>query len=185
MISTNDLKNGITIEYEGAIYVVLETQHVKPGKGAAIVKAKLKNLRTGAIFEQTFNAGVKVATARIEKQLMQYLYNMSDVYYFMNMESYEQLELQASQVGDASKFLKENLEVYITSYEGEVLGLDLPDKVTLTVTHTEPAVKGNTTNNALKDADTETGLMVRVPLFVEEGEQIIVSTSDGKYVSRA
>ena len=185
MISSNDLKNGITIEYEGAIYVVLETQHVKPGKGAAIVKAKLKNLRTGAIFEQTFNAGVKVATARIEKQLMQYLYNMSDVYYFMNMESYEQLELQASQVGDASKFLKENLEVYITSYEGEVLGLDLPDKVTLTVTHTEPAVKGNTTNNALKDADTETGLMVRVPLFVEEGEQIIVSTSDGKYVSRA
>lgn len=185
MISTNDLKNGITIEYEGAIYVVLETQHVKPGKGAAIVKAKLKNLRTGAIFEQTFNAGVKVATARIEKQLMQYLYTMSDVYYFMNMESYEQLELQASQVGDQAKFLKENLEVYITSYEGEVLGLDLPDKVTLTVTHTEPAVKGNTTNNALKDADTETGLMVRVPLFVEEGEQIIVSTSDGKYVSRA
>ncbi|MBQ8131708.1 MAG: elongation factor P [Bacilli bacterium] len=185
MISSNDLKNGITIEYEGAIYVVLETQHVKPGKGAAIVKAKLKNLRTGAIFEQTFNAGVKVATARIEKQLMQYLYNMSDVYYFMNMESYEQLELQASQVGDASKFLKENLEVYITSYEGVVLRLDLPDYVTLTVTHTDPAVKGNTTNNALKDADTETGLMVRVPLFVEEGEQIIVSTSDGKYVSRA
>ncbi len=185
MISTNDLKNGITIEYEGAIYVVLETQHVKPGKGAAIVKAKLKNLRTGAIFEQTFNAGVKVATARIEKQLMQYLYTMSDVYYFMNMESYEQLELQASQIGDGVKFLKENLEVYITSYEGEVLGLDLPDKVELVVTHTEPAVKGNTTNNALKDAECETGLNVRVPLFIEEGETIIVSTADGKYVSRA
>lgn len=185
MISTNDLKNGITIEYEGAIYVVLETQHVKPGKGAAIVKAKLKNLRTGAIFEQTFNAGVKVATARIEKQLMQYLYTMSGVYYFMNMESYEQLELQESQIGDQAKFLKENLEVYITSYEGEVLGLDLPDKVELVVTHTEPAVKGNTTNNALKDAECETGLNVRVPLFIEEGETIIVSTSDGKYVSRA
>lgn len=185
MISTNDLKNGITIEVEGAIYVVMETQHVKPGKGAAIVKAKLKNLRTGAIFEKTFNAGVKVATARIEKQLMQYLYNMGDVYYFMNMNSYEQLELNKDSVGDASKFLKENLEVYITSYEGEVLGLDLPDKIELKVTHTEPAVKGNTTNNALKDAECETGLMVRVPLFVDEGEVIIVSTSDGKYVSRA
>ena len=185
MISTNDLKNGITIEYEGNIYVVMETQHVKPGKGAAIVKAKLKNLRTGAIFEQTFNAGVKVATARIEKQLMQYLYNMSGVYYFMNMDTYEQLELQDSQVGENAKFLKENLEVYITSFNGEILGLDLPDKVTLTVTHTEPAVKGNTTTNALKDAECETGLMVRVPLFIEEGEAIIISTSDGKYVSRA
>lgn len=185
MISTNDLKNGITIEYDGAIYVVMDTQHVKPGKGAAIVKAKLKNLRTGAIFEQTFNAGVKVATARIEKQLMQYLYNMNDTYYFMNMDSYEQLELDKSSVGTGAKFLKENLEVYITSYEGEILGMDLPDKVELVVTHTEPAVKGNTTNNALKDAECETGLSVRVPLFIEQGETIIVSTSDGKYVSRA
>ena len=133
MISTNDLKNGITIEYDGNIYVVMETQHVKPGKGAAIVKAKLKNLRTGAIFEQTFNAGVKVATARIDKQLMQYLYTMNDIYYFMNMDSYEQLELSASQIGDQAKFLKENLEVYITSYEGEILGMDLPDKVELVI----------------------------------------------------
>lgn len=185
MISTNDLKNGITIEVDGAIYVVLSTEHVKPGKGAAIVKAKLKNIRTGAIFEQTFNAGIKVATARIEKQLMQYLYTMNDVYYFMNMDSYEQLELSKDSVGDDANFLKENLEVYITSYEGEVLGLQLPDKVELVVTHTEPAVKGNTTNNALKDAEVETGMNVRVPLFIEEGETIIVSTSDGKYVSRA
>ena len=185
MISTNDLKNGITIEVDGAIFVVLNTEHVKPGKGAAILKAKLKNLRTGAIYEQTFNAGIKVATARIEKQLMQYLYNMNDVYYFMNMDSYEQLELAKESVGDDANFLKENLEVYITSYEGEVLGLPLPDKVELVVTHTEPAVKGNTTNNALKDAEVETGMNVRVPLFIEEGETIIVSTSDGKYVSRA
>ena len=185
MINTNDLKNGITIEFEGNIYVVMNTEHVKPGKGAAIVKAKLKNLRTGAIFEQTFNAGIKVATARIEKQLMQYLYTMSDVYYFMNMETYEQLELSKETVGDGAKFLKENLEVYITMFEGEVLGIDLPDKVELVVTHTEPAVKGNTTNNALKDAEVETGMNVRVPLFIEEGETIIVSTSDGKYVSRA
>ncbi len=185
MISTNDLKNGITILYEDNIYVVMDTQHVKPGKGAAIVKAKLKNLRTGAIFEQTFNAGVKVATARIEKQLMQYLYTMNDVYYFMNMDSYEQLELNAASVGDNAKFLKENLEVYITSYEGEILGIDLPDKVQLVVTHTEPAVKGNTSTNAMKDATVETGLTVRVPLFIEQGETIIISTSDGKYVSRA
>ena len=185
MINTNDLKNGITIEFDGNIFVVLNTEHVKPGKGAAIVKAKLKNLRTGAIFEQTFNAGIKVATARIEKQLMQYLYNMNDVYYFMNMDSYEQLELAKSSVGDDANFLNENLEVYITSYEGEVLGLQLPDKVELVVTHTEPAVKGNTTNNALKDAEVETGMNVRVPLFIEEGETIIVSTADGKYVSRA
>ena len=185
MISTNDLKNGITIEVEGAIYVVMDTQHVKPGKGAAIVKAKLKNLRTGAIFEKTFNAGVKVATARIEKQLMQYLYNMGDTYYFMNMDTYEQLELDKSVVGEGSKFLKENLEVYITMYEGEVLGIDLPDKVELVITHTEAAVKGNTTNNAMKDAKIETGYVVKVPLFINEGEKIIISTKDGKYSGRA
>ena len=185
MISTNALKNGITTEVEGPIYVVMETQHVKPGKGAAIVKAKLKNLRTGSIIEKTFNAGVKVATAHIDKQLMQYLYTMSDVYYFMNMDTYEQLELSKDIVGDNARFLKENVEVYITMFDGEVLGIDLPDKVELTVTRTEAAVKGNTTNNALKDAEVETGYVVRVPLFIEEGEKIIVSTSDGKYVSRA
>ena len=185
MISTNDLKNGITIEVEGSIYVVMDSQHVKPGKGAAIVKTKLKNLRTGSIIEKTFNAGVKVSTARIEKQFMQYLYEMNNSYYFMNMETYEQVELGKDQVGEGYKYLKENLEVYITFFEGEVLGLDLPDKVNLKVTHTEPAVKGNTTNNAMKDAEVETGIQVRVPLFIEEGETIIISTEDGKYVSRA
>ena len=119
------------------------------------------------------------------KYRLQYLYTMNDIYYFMNMDSYEQLELSASQIGDQAKFLKENLEVYITSYEGEILGMDLPDKVELVITHTEPAVKGNTTTNALKDAECETGLMVRVPLFIEQGEKIIISTADGKYVSRA
>ena len=185
MISTNDLKNGITIQVDGDIFVVMETQHVKPGKGAAIVKAKLKNLRSGAIFEKTFNAGVKVETARIEKQLMQYLYSMGDEYYFMNMETYEQISLTKDHLGDGVNYLIENAEVYITSFEGEVIGIDLPDKINLKVTHTEPAVKGNTTNNALKDATVETGLLVRVPLFIEEGETIVVSTSDGKYVSRA
>ena len=185
MISTNDLKNGITIEVDGAIFVVLDTQHVKPGKGAAIVKAKLKNLRTGAIFEKTFNAGVKVSTARIDKTLMQYLYEMSGTYYFMNMDTYEQLEIAENVLGDSKNYLKPNLEVYITSFEGEVLGVDLPDKVELEVVETEPGVKGNTATNAMKDAKLESGMTIRVPLFIEQGEVIIVSTSDGKYVSRA
>ena len=185
MISTNDLKNGITIEVEGAIYVVMDTQHVKPGKGAAIVKAKLKNLRTGAIFEKTFNAGVKVATAHIDKQLMQYLYTMSDVYYFMNMDTYEQLELSKDIVGDNAKFLKENLEVEIIFFEGEMLGMNLPDKVVLKVVKTEDAVKGNTSSGAMKNAELETGMTVQVPLFIKQDEEILVSTKDGKYVSRA
>lgn len=185
MINTNDLKNGITIEIESAIFVVMETQHVKPGKGAAIVKAKLKNLRTGSIVEKTFNAGIKVPTARIEKQQMQYLYNMNDLYYFMNMETYEQLELAKDQIGDDALYLKENLEVYITMFNGEVLGIQLPDKIELVITQTDDAVKGNTATNALKDAICETGLKVRVPLFINQGETIIISTSDGKYVSRA
>lgn len=185
MINTNDLKNGITIEIESAIFVVMETQHVKPGKGAAIVKAKLKNLRTGSIVEKTFNAGIKVPTARIEKQQMQYLYNMNDLYYFMNMETYEQLELAKDQIGDDVLYLKENLEVYITMFDGEVLGIQLPDKIELVITQTDDAVKGNTATNALKDAICETGLKVRVPLFINQDETIIISTSDGKYVSRA
>ena len=185
MFNVNDIKNGITFIFEDNIYVVLEFQHVKPGKGAAFVKAKLRNLRTGSTVEKTFNTSIKLEKAMIQKQTMSYLYNTGDTYYFMNMDTYEQLELDKSSIGDGAKFLKENLEVYITTYEGEVLGIDLPDKVELTITHTEAAVKGNTTNNALKDAECETGLMVRVPLFIEEGEAIIVSTSDGKYVSRA
>ena len=185
MVNSNDFKPGMTIQFEGGIYTILESQHVKPGKGAAIVKAKMKNLRTGSIVEKTFNAGVKVETAHIDKKTMQFLYSMGDTYYFMSMTDYEQIELDKSVIGDDAKYLKENLEVYITMFEGEVLGIDLPDKVELTVTRTEAAVKGNTTNNALKDAEVETGYTVRVPLFIEEGEKIIISTSDGKYVSRA
>lgn len=184
MINVNDFKTGVTITLDGAIYQVLEFQHVKPGKGAAIVKAKLKNLRTGSIVENTFNAGIKVETAHIDKQKMQFLYSDGDKYNFMDMETYEQIELDKSQIEYEAKFLKENLEIYITFYKGEMLGLELPDKVVMTITHTEPAVKGNTTTNALKDAIVETGLLVKVPLFINEGEEIIVSTSDGKYVSR-
>lgn len=185
MINVNDLKIGMTISMEGNIYTVLDLGHVKPGKGAAFVTAKLKNLRTGSIVEERFNSGIKVETARIEKRDMQYLYTTGDTYVFMNMETYEQLELTADQVGSNKDFLIENLMVNIMQYEGELLGISLPDKIELTVTETEPAIKGNTTNNALKDAVLETGLKVRVPLFVEQGEKIIISTSDGKYSSRA
>ena len=184
MMNVNDFKTGVTIQYDGGIYQVLEFQHVKPGKGAAIVKAKLRNLRTGAIAEQTFNAGIKVPTAHISKQKMQYLYNSGSTYSFMNMETYEQIDLDASQIGDDVKYLKEGLEVYITFYESEMLGLELPEKIDYVITSTEPAVKGNTATGATKDATIETGMLVRVPLFIEEGEAIIVSTKDGKYVSR-
>ena len=185
MFNINDIKNGITFLYEDNIYQVLEFLHVKPGKGAAFVKAKIKNLRTGSIVEKTFNTSIKLEKAMIEKKNMQFLYANGDTYNFMNMETYEQVELDKKQLGDDSLFLIENSEVSISFYNGEMLGVVLPDKVTMVVTKTEPAVKGNTTNNATKEATLETGLTLRVPLFIDEGESIIVSTSDGKYVSRA
>lgn len=185
MINVNDFKSGMTITYEGNIYMVLDFQHVKPGKGAAIVKAKLRNLRTGSIAEYTFNAGTKVEQARIEKKAMQFLYSMNDTYYFMNMSDYEQIELDKKLLGDEWDLLKENLEVDIIFYEGEMLGMNLPDKIALKVVHTEPAVKGNTTSSAMKDATLETGKVIKVPLFIEEGEELLISSKDGKYVSRA
>ena len=184
MINVNDFKTGMTISYEGNLYQVLEFQHVKPGKGAAIVKTKLKNLRTGSIVEQTYNSGIKVPQAHVEKIKMQYLYESSGAYAFMNMNTYEQVELLASQIENEKKFLKEGLEVLIFFYEGEMLGIELPEKVDYVITETEPAIKGNTATNATKDAIIETGLLVKVPLFIEQGEEIIVSTKDGKYVSR-
>ena len=184
MINVNDFKTGMTISYENDLYQVLEFQHVKPGKGAAIVKAKLKNLRTGSIAEQTFNSGIKVPQAHVEKIKMQYLYESSGTYTFMNMNTYEQVELKASQITNEAKFLKEGLEVLIFFYEGEMLGIELPEKVDYRITETEPAIKGNTATNATKDAIIETGLLVKVPLFIEQDEEIIVSTKDGKYVSR-
>ena len=185
MINSNDLKNGITIQADGNIYMVLDSQHVKPGKGAAIVKAKLKNLRTGSIAEKTFNAGVKVETAHISKKPMQFLYSMGDTYYFMNMQDYEQIELDKSTIGDDAKFLKENLEVEIIFFEGEMLGMNLPDKIVMKIVATEDAVKGNTSSSAMKNAKLETGMIVQVPLFIKQDEEILIGTTDGKYVSRA
>lgn len=185
MFNINDIKNGMTFLYEGNLYQVMEFLHVKPGKGSAFVKAKLKNLRTGGTVEKTFNTNVKLEKAMIERQNMQFLYASGDVYNFMNMETYEQSELNKSQLGEESKFLKDGLDVIVTFYQGELLGIILPDKIEYVVAETEPAVKGNTTNNAQKDAVMENGLKVRVPLFVEQGESIIVSTKDGKYDSRS
>ena len=180
MFNVNDIKNGITLIYEDQPYLVMEFSHVKPGKGAAFVQAKLKNLRTGSIVEKRFNSGEKLEKAMITKQAMQYLYASGDVFNFMNMESYEQIELTKDQIGDEVKFLKEGLDVDLTFYEGELLGVTLPDKIEYTITHTEPAVKGNTTTNATKDAELENGLKIRVPLFINEGEKVLVTTSDGK-----
>ena len=185
MININDIKNGMTIMIDNEIYQIVEFLHVKPGKGPAFMKIKLRNLRSGGILDKTFNTNVKFARANISKQNVQYLYNTGDVYYFMNMDTYEQLELSKDQIGDAKNYLIESMNVQVILYEGELLGIDLPDKVELTVTATEPAVKGNTANNAMKDATVETGLVVKVPLFIEEGEKILISTSNGKYSSRA
>ena len=185
MFNINDIKNGVTFLYEGNIYQVVDFLHVKPGKGSAFMKAKLKNLRTGGTVEKTFNTNVKLEKANIIRNSVQYLYNTGDTYYFMDMNTYEQLELKEDQIGDDKYYLIENNMVEVITYEGELLGLGLQDKVELVITETEPAVKGNTTNNALKDAKAETGLLVRVPLFIEQGEKILVSTKDGKYVSRA
>ena len=185
MIGVNDIKNGMTLIIEGNIYQVIEFLHVKPGKGSAFMKTKLRNLRTGGIVEKTFNTNVKFEKANINKMNSQYLYSMGDTYYFMNMETYEQLELSKDQIGDSANYLIENMNVYIILFEGELLGIDLPDKVEFTVVETEPAVRGNTTNNAMKDAKVDTGMIVKVPLFIEQGEKILVTTSDGKYSSRA
>ncbi|WP_028399159.1 elongation factor P [Ectobacillus panaciterrae] len=185
MISVNDFRTGLTIETDGGLWQVIEFQHVKPGKGAAFVRSKLRNLRTGSIQEKTFRAGEKVEKAHIENRRMQYLYVMGDAHVFMDNESYEQLELPAKQIERELKFLKENMEVFIMTFQGEVLGVELPNSVELKVAETEPGIKGDTASNVTKPATMETGLVVQVPIFINEGETLIINTTEGKYVSRA
>ena len=179
-----DFRNGTTFEMDGGVFRVVEFQHVKPGKGSAFVRTKLKNVITGATLEKTFNPSDKYPGAEIEKKTMQYLYNTSDMYYFMDMNTYEQVELNKKQIENEVKYLKEGLEVIIIFFEGEMLGIELPEKISFKITKTEPGIKGNTATNATKDAIIETGMLVKVPLFIEQDEEIIVSTKDGKYVSR-
>lgn len=185
MISVNDFKTGLTIEFDDSIWSVVDFQHVKPGKGAAFVRSKLRNLRNGNIQEKTFRAGEKVGRAHIENKKMQYLYAAGDVHTFMDTHSYEQTELQASQIEYELKFLKENMEVNIMSYNAETIGVALPNNVELKVTETEPGIKGDTASGGTKPATLETGLTVQVPFFINEGDVLLINTTDGKYVSRA
>ena len=183
MISVNDFKTGLTIELDGGLWKVIDFQHVKPGKGAAFVRSKLKNLRSGAVQEKTFRAGEKVGRAHIENRKMQYLYATPDSYVFMDTDNYEQVELQAVQIEDELNYLLENMEVHLIMYGDETLGVSLPNTVTLLVEETEPGIKGDTASGGSKPAKMETGLMVNVPFFVNAGDKLVVNTEDGSYVS--
>lgn len=185
MISVNDFRTGLTIEVEGGIWQVLDFQHVKPGKGAAFVRSKLKNMRTGTTQEKTFRAGEKVERAHIETRSMQYLYSSGDAHTFMDNETFEQYELPTSQIKDELVYLKENMPVNVVTYEGETLGVQLPNTVKLEVTETEPGIKGDTASGGTKAATLETGVTVQVPLFVNQGEKLVIDTRTGHYVSRA
>ncbi|MBN2909879.1 elongation factor P [Polycladomyces sp. WAk] len=185
MISVNDFRTGLTIELDGDVWQVLEFQHVKPGKGAAFVRSKLRNLRNGNIQERTFRAGEKVPRAHVETRQMQYLYESGGEYTFMDNETYEQISLPAERLEREVKFLKENMNVNIMIYQGETIGVQLPNTVELEVTDTEPGIKGDTATGGSKSATLETGLVVQVPLFVNVGDRLIIDTRTGEYVSRA
>lgn len=185
MISVNDFKTGVTIEVDGGIWRVMEFQHVKPGKGAAFVRTKLRNLRTGSVTEKTFRAGEKVAKAQIDNNKMQYLYANGDMHAFMDTETYEQIELPEKNIEYELKFLQENMEVQVIQFQGEVLGVELPNTVVLEVVETDPGIKGDTASGGSKPAKLSTGLTVQVPFFINEGDHLIINTTDSSYVSRA
>jgi elongation factor P len=183
-VSTNDLKNGMTLELDGTLFQVVEFQHVKPGKGGAFVRTKLRNLKTGSVVERTFNAGVKVGLAIVERKEMQYLYRDGEHFTFMDVGSYEQLPVEAAVVGDVANYLAEGTSAQVAVHQGVAIGVELPASVALTVTQTQPGVKGDTRTNAMKPATLETGHVVQVPLFVEEGERVKVDTRSGAYMER-
>ncbi|AZK59500.1 elongation factor P [Candidatus Desulforudis audaxviator] len=185
MISTNEFRTGLTVEVDGDPCQVIEFMHVKPGKGSPFVRAKLKNLRTGAIAERTFNAGEKLPRAILERKEMQYLYNDGANYYLMDNETYDQVGLSAGQLGDGVKYLKENMIINVVYHRGQVLGVYLPNTVELTVIETTPGIRGDTASGGSKPAVLETGVVLQVPLFVEEGDVIQVDTRSGAYIKRA
>ncbi|MBJ6364252.1 elongation factor P [Paenibacillus sp. GCM10012307] len=185
MISVNDFKTGLTVEVDGDIFTVLDFQHVKPGKGAAFVRSKLKNLRNGNTVERTFRAGETIGRAIIENREVQYLYNSGNEYTFMDNETYDQFNLEKKQLEWEINFLKENMNVNIASYQGEIIGITMPNSVELKVVETEPGIKGNTATGATKNAKVETGLNVQVPLFINEDDVLLIDTREGKYISRA
>ncbi|MBR3040796.1 MAG: elongation factor P [Lachnospiraceae bacterium] len=184
MISAGDFRNGITVEIEGNVFQIVEFQHVKPGKGAAFVRTKLKNIKNGGVVEKTFRPTEKFPPARIDRKDMQYLYADGDMFNFMDTESYEQIALSADEVGDALKFVKENEMVKVCSHNGSVFAIEPPLFVELEITETEPGFKGDTATGANKPAIVETGAQVNVPLFVEIGDKIKIDTRTGEYLSR-
>ena len=184
MVSAGDFKNGLTIEIEGNIFQILEFQHVKPGKGAAFVRTKLKNIKSGGVVEKTFRPTEKCPQARIDRKDMQYLYSDGDLYYFMDVENYEQIALDKTTIGDTLKFVKENEMCKICSNNGNVFAVEPPLFVELQITETEPGFKGDTATGATKPATVETGATVMVPLFVEQDDVIKIDTRTGEYLSR-
>ncbi len=185
MISAGDFRNGVTIEFEGNIYQIIEFQHVKPGKGAAFVRCKIKNIKTGGVVERTFRPSEKLPKAHIERKDMQYLYSDGELFHFMDVNTYDQIAVNESTVGDSLKFVKENEMVKIASHQGSVFAIEPPLSVELEITETEPGIKGDTAQGATKPAILETGTRVMVPLFIEQGEVIRIDTRTGEYTGRA
>ena len=185
MITAGDFRNGVTFDMDGSVFQIIEFQHVKPGKGAAFVRTKIRNVISGAVVEKTFNPTDKFPTAFIERKDMEYLYNDGDLYYFMDQESYETVQIDRSKLGDAFSFVNENMVVKILSYKGVIFGSEAPNFVELLVTQTEPGVRGDTATNVTKPATLETGAEIRVPIFINEGEMIRVDTRTGEYMERA
>jgi elongation factor P len=183
-VSTNDLKNGMTLDLDGTLFQVIEFQHVKPGKGGAFVRTKLRNVRTGAVVERTFNAGVKVGLAIVDRREMQYLYRDGDSFVFMDTETYDQVSVPPGIVGDMARYLSEGSMATVALYQGTPIAVELPASAALKVTQTQAGVRGDTRTNVMKPAILETGHVVQVPLFVEEGERIKVDTRTGNYIER-
>jgi elongation factor P len=183
-ISTADFRNGLTIETDGQLFQIVYFQHVKPGKGGAFVKTRLRNLRTGAVVEKTFRAGERMEQAVIERQKMQFLYRAGNEFTFMDMETFDQTSLPESRIGDGATYLKPDMEVAVVTYGGELLGVELPNTVDLAVTQTDPGLRGDTATGGSKPATLESGAVVNVPLFIDEGDVIRVDTRTGQYVQR-
>lgn len=183
-ISVNDLKNGITLELDNGLFQVIEFQHVKPGKGSAFVRTKLRNVKSGNVFDRTFNAGIKVEQAIINRDDMQFLYRDGDDYVFMNNDTYEQMNVAPVALGDAAEYMIEGMSAQVAFFSGEIIGVEIPASVELTITETEPGVQGDRKTGATKPATLETGKVVHVPLFIERGEKIRVDTRTGDYMTR-
>lgn len=184
MITTSDFHTGLTIELDGEVYMIVEFLHVKPGKGAAFVRTKLKNIRTGATTERTFRAGEKVERAILDRREMQYLYNSGDDYFVMDNETYEQFSLTREQLGDNIKYLKENMNITVLFYQDKIIGVEMPNFVELVVAETEPGVRGDTASGGSKPAKMETGLIVQVPFFINTGDVLRIDTRTGEYIER-